>query len=102
MELDIAAASNALGDIMKKLTVYASVALIPTLISSMYGMNFRPNSPWNMPELYWFLGYPVSFAFILFSFLLLYYSLVGNKRLAHLFYHFHIDLLHKYHHYMCF
>jgi len=49
LETDLASTNAALGDVMKKLTVIASFALVPTLIASVYGMNFRPNSPWNMP-----------------------------------------------------
>lgn len=73
METDQASTSNALGDIMKRLTVIASFALVPTLIASIYGMNFRPNSPWNMPELDWFLGYPFSLGLMTFSVLGMYY-----------------------------
>lgn len=38
---------------IKSLSVIASVFLPPTLIASMYGMNFE-----IMPELHWTLGYP--------------------------------------------
>ena len=37
---------------MKRLTVMASYILVPTLISGVYGMNFK-----FMPELYWKYGY---------------------------------------------
>ena len=41
----------------------ASVALLPpTLIASIYGMNFR-----HMPELDWSFGYPFAIALMLFS-----------------------------------
>ncbi|MGV1015032.1 MAG: magnesium transporter CorA family protein [Methyloceanibacter sp.] len=42
-------------DIIKIFSVVAVVFLPPTLIASIYGMNFR-----NMPELDWWLGYPVA------------------------------------------
>jgi magnesium transporter len=30
-----------------------------TFIAGIYGMNFNPEkSPWNMPELNWYWGYP--------------------------------------------
>jgi len=40
-------------DIFKVLTIVSVVGIPPTLISSMYGMNFH-----NMPELSWTWGYP--------------------------------------------
>lgn len=72
LETDLASTNTALGDVMKKLTVIASFALVPTLIASIYGMNFRPNSPWNMPELDWFLGYPFSLGLMVASILGMY------------------------------
>ncbi len=44
-----------LNDIIKIFSVMAVVFLPPTLIASIYGMNFR-----HMPELEWLLGYPLS------------------------------------------
>jgi magnesium transporter len=46
----------------------ASVALLPpTLIASIYGMNFN-----HMPELDWMLGYPFAIALMIISVLLPY------------------------------
>jgi magnesium transporter len=39
---------------MKRLTAYAALVAIPTLIAGIYGMNFT-----EMPELHWRYGYPV-------------------------------------------
>ena len=39
---------------MKRLTAYAALVAIPTLIVGIYGMNFT-----DMPELHWHYGYPV-------------------------------------------
>ena len=38
------------------------VLFIPLgFIAGLYGMNFDPEvSPWNMPELGWYLGYPLA------------------------------------------
>jgi len=47
---------------MKTLTVGASFILIPTLIASIYGMNFK-----MMPELYWKYGYLFSIGLMIFS-----------------------------------
>jgi magnesium transporter len=42
---------------MKRLTAYAALVAIPTLIAGIYGMNFQ-----DMPELHWHYGYPVCVA----------------------------------------
>lgn len=51
-----------------KIFSIASVAMLPpTLIASIYGMNFQ-----HMPELEWMLGYPVALSMMAFSILLPY------------------------------
>jgi magnesium transporter len=52
-------------DIFKVLTIVSVVGVPPTLIASMYGMNFH-----NMPELSWRWGYPYVLALIALSTLL--------------------------------
>jgi magnesium transporter len=52
-------------EIFKVLTIASVVGIPPTLIASMYGMNFR-----NMPELSWAWGYPYALALIVMSILL--------------------------------
>jgi magnesium transporter len=52
-------------DIFKVLTIVSVVGIPPTLIASMYGMNFH-----NMPELSWRWGYPFGLVLIAFSILL--------------------------------
>ena len=48
-------------EIMRVLTVIASIFIPLTFIASVYGMNFDPQaSPWNMPELHFFYGYPMA------------------------------------------
>ncbi|HLC46240.1 MAG TPA: magnesium/cobalt transporter CorA [Candidatus Nanoarchaeia archaeon] len=59
--------SNALNDVIKKLTVYASFVLVPTMISGIYGMNFR-----IMPEVQWKYGYIFSLMLMVVSVLVLY------------------------------
>jgi len=45
--------------VMKVLTIVATIFIPLTFISSIYGMNFNTaKSPWNMPELSWYWGYP--------------------------------------------
>ncbi|WP_121823495.1 magnesium/cobalt transporter CorA [Halostella salina] len=44
-------------EVMKKLTVVATIVLPLTFVAGVYGMNFS-GSPYNMPELEWAYGYP--------------------------------------------
>jgi magnesium transporter len=44
-------------EVMKKLTVVATIVLPLTFVVGVYGMNFS-GSPYNMPELGWTYGYP--------------------------------------------
>ena len=46
-------ASNAQNEEVKKISAWAAILFAPTLVGTIYGMNFR-----NMPELHWYLGYP--------------------------------------------
>ncbi|MCC6175219.1 MAG: magnesium/cobalt transporter CorA [Chloroflexi bacterium] len=47
--------SNSLNAIMKRLTAFTVILMVPTLIAGIYGMNFV-----HMPELEWQLGYPLA------------------------------------------
>ena len=63
MDAHLSVSSNSLNEIMKVLTIFAAIVVIPTLIASIYGMNFNSEkSPWNMPELHWYWGYPACLA----------------------------------------
>jgi magnesium transporter len=54
------AVSQRLNEIMKVLTIIATIFIPLTFIVGIYGMNFNTDrSPWNMPELNWYLGYPL-------------------------------------------
>jgi magnesium transporter len=51
--------SNRMNEIMKVLTVIATIFIPMTFLVGVYGMNFNPQiSPYNMPELGWRYGYP--------------------------------------------
>jgi magnesium transporter len=51
--------SHRMNEIMKVLTIFASIFIPLTLITGIYGMNFNSQkSPFNMPELSWYYGYP--------------------------------------------
>src|SRR4029434_8820869 len=52
MELYMSGVSNRMNEIMKVLTMMATIFIPLTLIAGVYGMNFHTDrSPWNMPEL---------------------------------------------------
>lgn len=47
------------GEVMKVLTIIATIFIPLTFVAGIYGMNFNPDiSPLNMPELNWYYGYP--------------------------------------------
>jgi magnesium transporter len=49
--------SNAQNEEVKKISAWAAILFAPTLVGTIYGMNFR-----HMPELHWYLGYPYALA----------------------------------------
>jgi magnesium transporter len=53
MDLYLSSISNRMNEIMKVLTVIATIFMPLTFIAGVYGMNFE-----YMPELKWFWGYP--------------------------------------------
>jgi magnesium transporter len=59
IELDAANENRKLNEVMKVLTIIATIFIPLSFIAGVYGMNFNPGaSPFNMPELEWYLGYP--------------------------------------------
>ena len=75
MDLYLTSVSNRTNEVMKTLTVITSIFIPPTLVAGIYGMNFNPKaSPYNMPELEWYFGYPFALlVMILLSILLVAY-----------------------------
>ena len=58
--------SHKLNEVMKVLTVMAAIFIPLTFVAGIYGMNFNTeSSPWNMPELNWYWGYPACLGFML-------------------------------------
>jgi magnesium transporter len=55
-------ASYAQNEEVKKVSAWAAILFAPTLIGTVYGMNFR-----HMPELDWAFGYPFAIALMLFT-----------------------------------
>ena len=52
-------ASIAQNDQVKKISAWAAILVVPTIVTGIYGMNFD-----YMPELHWVLGYPFALALI--------------------------------------
>lgn len=57
MDLHLSSASNRLNEVMKTLTIVATIFIPLTFLAGVYGMNFR-----YMPELQWRWGYPAVWA----------------------------------------
>jgi magnesium transporter len=59
--------SLAQGEEVKKISAWAAILFAPTLVGTVYGMNFDA-----MPELHWHLGYPYALALMVLVSLVLY------------------------------
>ncbi len=66
MDVYLSSVSNRMNEVMKLLTVISTIFIPLTFVTGLYGMNFDPEaSPFNMPELDWYLGYPFAWAIML-------------------------------------
>lgn len=54
LEANLSLISVSQNDAMKKLTGWAAIIAVPTMVAGIYGMNFK-----HMPELNWPTGYPL-------------------------------------------
>lgn len=60
LEVYLSSISHRTNEIMRVLTIIATIFIPLTFIVGVYGMNFEnPASPWAMPELHWYFGYPI-------------------------------------------
>jgi magnesium transporter len=60
-DLYLSSMSNRMNEVMKVLTIIATIFIPLSFIAGLYGMNFdRSASPLNMPELGWYWGYPMA------------------------------------------
>ncbi len=57
LDLYVSSLSMRTNEVMRVLTVIASIFIPLTFIVGLYGMNFDTNSAFNMPELHWRYGY---------------------------------------------
>jgi magnesium transporter len=67
LEAHLSVLSVAQNEQMRRITAWAAMIAVPTMIAGVYGMNFR-----NMPELEWSYGYYVSLAVMVLACLGLY------------------------------
>ncbi len=59
VDVYLSSVSNRMNEVMKVLTMIATIFIPLSFIAGLYGMNFNPaKSPFNMPELNWYFGYP--------------------------------------------
>ena len=66
VDIYLSSVSQRTNEIMKVLTIIATIFIPLSFIASLYGMNFNPAaSPYNMPELNWYLGYPFALLLML-------------------------------------
>jgi magnesium transporter len=66
MEMYMSTMSNRTNDVVRVLTIITTLFMPLSFIAGIYGMNFHSErSPWNMPELDWFYGYPFAIALML-------------------------------------
>lgn len=54
LQVNLSMVSIGQNEVVKKLAGWAAILAVPTLIASLYGMNFK-----HMPELDWTFGYPL-------------------------------------------
>lgn len=66
MDVYLSSVGNKMNEIMKLLTVISTIFIPLTFVAGIYGMNFNTEkSPFNMPELNWYYGYPFCLALML-------------------------------------
>lgn len=65
IDVYLSSQSTRLNEVMKFLTIIATIFIPLSFLASLWGMNFdREASPLNMPELGWYFGYPLALAFM--------------------------------------
>ena len=70
LQANLAVIAMQQNDAVKKISGWAAIITVPTLIASIYGMNFE-----HMPELHWRVGYPLALATMVVAGALLHRSL---------------------------
>jgi magnesium transporter len=61
MDFYLSMSSHRMNEVMKVLTIIATIFIPLSFVAALFGMNFDSSaSPWNMPELRWYWGYPAA------------------------------------------
>jgi magnesium transporter len=69
LEANLSLVSVSQNEAMKRLAGWAAIVAVPTMIAGVYGMNFKV-----MPELDWYLGYPLALTVMVGACAFLYYK----------------------------
>lgn len=65
MDVYLSSVSNRMNDVMRVLTIIATIFIPLSFVAGVYGMNFDTESRWNMPELGYEYGYPIFWLVVL-------------------------------------
>lgn len=65
LDVYLSSLSTKMNEIMKVLTIIATIFIPLSFLVGLWGMNFDRASPWNMPELGWTYGYPIALGIML-------------------------------------
>ncbi|MFH2055870.1 MAG: magnesium/cobalt transporter CorA [bacterium] len=66
LDIYLSSVSNRMNEVMKVLTIIATIFIPLGFLAGVFGMNFNPeSSPFNMPELNFRFGYPLFWALVL-------------------------------------
>jgi magnesium transporter len=66
IEMHLSLSQARTNDVISLLTIVSAIFIPLTFLVGIWGMNFDPDaSPWNMPELRAYYGYPAALAFML-------------------------------------
>lgn len=65
MDIYLVSISNRTNQIIKQLTMVATIFMPIGVFAGIYGMNFDRSSPFNMPELGWLFGYEYFWSIVL-------------------------------------
>ena len=71
MQVNLALVGVSQNDVVKRLAGWGAILAVPTVVFSLYGMNFK-----NMPELNWTYGYPMAVGVTVVGCVLVYRRLV--------------------------
>ena len=74
LEIYLSSVNNRMNEVMKVLTIIATLFIPLTFVTGLYGMNFR-----FMPELDWPYGYPLVLSLMLFSAICMIYYFKQKK-----------------------